>query len=319
MSENNNLQSQIQTLVGQAKIEEALDVFAHWASTNNNDLYNSVILLKGRYSSSKRNENLGLVSFSDASRDRAMIANSILELSNQIKVADPPKADSTPSSSTPTNVRAPDAMSNKILFLASNPLNTDKLELEREFARLFTSLKEGNIAFDVQPEWTLTPQDLQTALLRHRPRILHFSGHGAGKGAAGTRALGDDKSNKETPAGIYFQDSKGMSQLVSEIALANLFKICLRKFPIEVVLLNACHSKTQAEAISLAGVPYVIGMSEAVNDTTAIAFSSGFYRGISSENDVEFAFDLARSAVMLEGLPGEHIPMLYKGGKVINS
>ncbi len=61
-----------------------------------------------------------------------------------------------------------------------------------------------------------------------------------------------------------------------------LFKICIKRFPIDVVLLNACHSETQAAAISMAGVKYVIGMNRAVKDTTAIEFSAGFYRGMAS-------------------------------------
>jgi CHAT domain/Effector-associated domain 11 len=303
----NNLQSQIQNLVAQAKIDEALELFGQWAEKNNAELYNNVILLKGRFSTSKRNENLGLVSFSDASRDRAIIANSVLELSKQI------------SSSLPVvDVLGKPAKSNTILFLSSNPINTDKLELEKEFAKLYTSLRESNnFPFDIKPEWTVTPQELQSNMLEQRPRIVHFSGHGIGGGQAGDRAIGE-ASTPEQEAGIYLQDANGKGQLVSGFALANLFKICLKRFPIDAVLLNACHSKSQAEAISQAGVPYVIGMNRAVKDSTAIVFSTGFYRGLASENDIEFAFDLAVNAIMLEGLSGEDIPVLYKQGKVVN-
>jgi Effector-associated domain 11/CHAT domain len=307
----NNLQSQIQNLVAQAKIDEALNLFGQWAEKNNSELYNNVILLKGRFSTSKRNENLGLVSFSDASRDRAIIANSVLELTKQI-------SDSDVKNETKTEVKPSVSASNKILFLASNPINTNKIDLEKEFAKLYTSLRENdNFPFDIKPEWSVTPQDLQREMLALRPRIVHFSAHGIGGGEAGDRAIGE-ASTPEQEVGIYLQDANGMGQLVSGFALANLFKICLKRFPIDVVLLNACHSKSQAEAISLAGVPYVIGMNRAVKDSTAIEFSSGFYRGLASENDIEFAFDLAVNAIMLEGLSGEDIPVLYKEGKVIN-
>jgi Effector-associated domain 11/CHAT domain len=306
-----NLQSQIQNLVAQAKIDEALELFGQWAEKNNAELYNNVILLKGRFSTSKRNENLGLVSFSDAARDRAIIANSVLELTKQI-------ADSDVKNETKIDVKPSVSASNKILFLASNPLNTDKLDLEKEFAKLYTSLKESdNFPYDIRPTWTVTPQELQSGMLEQRPRIVHFSGHGTGGGEAGDRAIGE-ASTPEQEAGIYLQDANGKGQLVSGFALANLFKICLKRFPIDAVLLNACHSKSQAEAISLAGVPYVIGMNRAVKDSTAIVFSTGFYRGLASENDIEFAFDLAVNAIMLEGLSGEDIPVLYKEGKVIS-
>jgi hypothetical protein len=307
----NNLQSQIQNLVAQAKIDEALELFGQWAEKNNAELYNNVILLKGRFSTSKRNENLGLVSFSDASRDRAIIANSVLELSKQIATSDV-------KNETKTDIKSSISTSNKILFLASNPVNTDKLDLEKEFAKLYTSLKESdNFPYDIRPTWTVTPQELQSGMLEQRPRIVHFSGHGIGGGEAGDRAIGEALT-PEQEVGIYLQDTNGKGQLVSGLALANLFKICLKRFPIDAVLLNACHSKSQAEAISLAGVPYVIGMNRAVKDSTAIVFSTGFYRGLASENDIEFAFDLAVNAIMLEGLSGEDIPVLYKEGKVIN-
>jgi Effector-associated domain 11/CHAT domain len=307
----NNLQSQIQNLVAQAKIEEALELFGQWAEKNNAELYNNVILLKGRFSTSKRNENLGLVSFSDASRDRAIIDNSVLELTKQI-------ADSDIKNVTETEVKHSLSASNKILFLASNPVNTDKIDLEKEFARLYTSLRESdNFPYDIRPTWSVTPQDLQNGMLEQRPRIVHFSGHGIGGGEAGDRAIGE-ATTPEQEVGIYLQDANGKGQLVSGFALANLFKICLKRFPIDVVLLNACHSKSQAEAISLAGVPYVIGMNRAVKDSTAIVFSTGFYRGLASENDIEFAFDLAVNAIMLEGLSGEDIPVLYKEGKIVS-
>jgi Effector-associated domain 11/CHAT domain len=306
-----NLQSQIQNLVAQAKIDEALNLFGQWAEKNNAELYNNVILLKGRFSTSKRNENLGLISFSDASLDRAIIANSVLELSKQIATSDV-------KNETKTDIKLSLSTSNKILFLASNPVNTDKLDLEKEFAKLYTSLKESdNFPYDIRPTWTVTPQELQSGMLEQRPRIVHFSGHGIGGGEAGDRAIGE-ASTPEQEVGIYLQDTNGKGQLVSGLALANLFKICLKRFPIDAVLLNACHSKSQAEAISLAGVPYVIGMNRAVKDSMAIVFSTGFYRGLASENDIEFAFDLAVNAIMLEGLSGEDIPVLYKEGKVIN-
>jgi hypothetical protein len=72
-------------LVGKAKLDDAFTLFEQWAyNENKSDIKNSLILLKGRFSSFKRDENLGLVSFSDASRNRAILANSFLELVKEI-------------------------------------------------------------------------------------------------------------------------------------------------------------------------------------------------------------------------------------------
>jgi Effector-associated domain 11 len=80
-----NIKMTLLDLVGKAKLDDAFTLFEQWAhNENKSDIKNSLILLKGRFSSSKRNENLGLVSFSNASRNRAILANSFLELVKEI-------------------------------------------------------------------------------------------------------------------------------------------------------------------------------------------------------------------------------------------
>ena len=47
------------------------------------------------------------------------------------------------------------------------------------------------------------------------------------------------------------------------------------KFKIECVVLNACYSEVQADAIAL-HVPYLIGMNQAIGDSAAREFAVGF-------------------------------------------
>ena len=133
-------------------------------------------------------------------------------------------------------------------------------------------------------------------MLKHKPRIIHFSGHG-------------EKTGNFKEGGIVLQDSVAKPKLVTGKALASLFKIVSKRFHIDLVVLNSCYSEEQAEAI-IKHVPYVIGMNDTINDSSAIEFSTGFYRGLASEGDIEFSYELARNMIELEGLPDNDIPIL---------
>ena len=178
--------------------------------------------------------------------------------------------------------------------MASSPNDVGRLELEKEFTAVFTSLERFNDAQKrLQTELATNISSLQAALLKHKPCIVHFSGHGAEKG------------------GILLQDDKGSSIEVPPMALKNLFQILQKKFSINAVVLNACHSSVQAQAIA-EHVPYVIGMKAGIYDSASIEFSRAFYMAMASENDdVVFAFDIACNNIALTGIEGDNIPVLY--------
>ncbi len=312
-----SIQKTVQNLIASGNIEKAIDSFLQWANTQKqDDLSNSLILQKGRFSQLKRNENMGVVDSGEANRTRAQIANAILHMVGEVEDSGNLDSDDTigigASASTNTAKKSEISSNNTILFLAANPTDTTELDLEKEFSKVHNKLQDTN--YQVKANWALSPGALQDSLLKYKPRFVHFSGHGEGKATAGARGAlgGEKKSATPSQSGIYLQNASGGSQLVSGAALASLFKICMRKFKIDVVILNACYSEMQAKAIFEAGVPYVIGMNRAVNDDTAIEFANGFYRGLASEDDVVFAFDLAKNALLLEGLDGDDIPVLYK-------
>jgi CHAT domain len=82
------------------------------------------------------------------------------------------------------------------------------------------------------------------------PQIVHFSGHGIGginieEGIA-TRKFINKNANLPL-AGLVFEDETGQSQVVSGQALAKLFKLFNKQ--VECVVLNACYSEVQAQAI----------------------------------------------------------------------
>jgi len=181
----------------------------------------------------------------------------------------------------------------KILFLAANPSDTARLRLDAEVRSIDQAMRQAKFrdAFIFETHWAVRVTDIQDLLLRHEPNIIHFSGHGGGS------------------SGIIFEDNTGHSHPVPTHALSQLFS--LMKDKVQCVVLNACYSQQQAEAIA-EHIDYVIGMSEGIRDTAAISFSTAFYRALAYGKDIPTAFKLACNQIGLEGLNQEDIPKLLK-------
>jgi hypothetical protein len=144
-------------------------------------------------------------------------------------------------------------------------------------------------AFSLRSEWAVRPDDLQEALLEHRPHILHLSTH----------------ANRAE--GIFLEDDLGEKKPVSPQALANLISKLERR--IHIVFLNACYTKRQIKPLSEA-VDYIIAMNTSIGDKGAIVFAASFYRGLAFGLSVKAAFDLAISQLELESIPDTKTPTL---------
>jgi class 3 adenylate cyclase len=188
----------------------------------------------------------------------------------------------------------------KILILSANPLNTSRLRLEKEVEEIRTTLRLANKRdrFAIESRGAVRPGDLQQHLYEFKPSIVHFSGHGDGE------------------QGLAFEDEDGELKLVSTAALSDLFKLFARN--VECVLMNACYSEVQAEAIRQ-HIPYVIGMNQAIGDTAARKFAEGFYRGIWDDRSIEDAFASGVNAIALEGIPEALTPVLLRQSHNSNS
>lgn len=291
--------AEIRLLISDNEIEKAINALMQFSTLHDDqDLQNNLILLKSRFKQVKQRENAGLMDPRDVSREQAQITQALLYYVSESEKKYP-DTDSEKEVSDDENAAVP-AQRDVILFLASAPSDMAKLQLEKEFVRISRSLQDGLIDYNLKSEFALKPQDLQSAVLKHKPRIVHFSGHGA------------DANSTNKTGGIFLQDDKGEGQLVSGEALANMFSILLRKIEVEVVLLNSCYSEEQAKAI-VQSVPYVIGMNDSVKDGVAIEFAAGFYQSMSQyRDDIAFAFDLAKNQIQLTGLPQEDAPVMFK-------
>jgi len=164
----------------------------------------------------------------------------------------------------------------KILFLAANPRHTPKLALQAEADAIADALRRAKYGghFEFVTEYAVRVDQLQELLLQHRPHVVHFSGHGTGDGE------------------IILEDKDGSARAVTPEALSNTF--ALFHEDIRLVVINACFSQPQAEAIAQ-HVPGVVGMTAQVKDAPAIAFAVEFYRALAYGRDVRRAFDLGRN------------------------
>ncbi len=178
-----------------------------------------------------------------------------------------------------------------ILILAANPTNTSRLRLDEEVREINTALQraKNSYEYEIVTRWATRVEDLHRALLEYQPTIVHFCGHG-------------DGSN-----GLALENNFGQLQLVSTQALARLFG--LFQNTIECVLLNACYSLDQAEAIHQ-HIDYVVGMNRAIGDVAAIKFATGFYDALGAGRPIEECFAIGCTLLDLQGIPEDLTPVL---------
>lgn len=180
----------------------------------------------------------------------------------------------------------------KILILSSNPKDTARLRLDEEVREITEGLTrcKNREQFSIHQVWAVRLRDLRRAMLDHEPHIVHFCGH-------------------SQEQGLMVEDDNGKTVLVPVEALSGLFELFTTQ--IECVLLNACYSEIQAEAINK-HINYVIGMTEGVNDKTAIEFAIGFYDALGAGKTFDEAFKFGKNAIQLYNIPQHFIPILKR-------
>ena len=112
---------------------------------------------------------------------------------------------------------------------------------------------------------------------------------------------------------LVFQNDSGNTKLVTKEAIMATMNTMVDN--IRVVLFNSCFSSEQAEAITQY-VDVAIGMNDSIGDEAARVFAAQFYSAIGFGRSITQAFDQAKAALMLEGIPEERIPELFVGDGV---
>lgn len=171
-----------------------------------------------------------------------------------------------------------------VLYLAANPDKSNPLRIDAEVRRVQEAIRgslfRDNVKVEYRPAADLS--SLIHGLNDHRPRIVHFSGHGNEGGIA----TDGGKVNKATAKTLSFD-------LLAKALLAT-------DSPPEIVVLNSCKSSSARKALLTAtnpAVKIVISMRASVTDIAAAAFAIHFYAAIAAGQSVKAAFEQGKVAV----------------------
>ena len=174
----------------------------------------------------------------------------------------------------------------KVLFLAANPGDMTSLHLDIEIREIQKTVRDE---LNVVVGWAVRADDLLQHLNEHRPQIVHFSGHGTRTG----KIVVEDNDRNSVPLSLH--------------AVTHLFGAFADT--VRLVVLNACFSLPQAEAITKV-VDCATGTPSGIDDSDAIAFSVSFYQAIGFGRSVAQAFDQGCIALDFRSAPEALRPLL---------
>jgi hypothetical protein len=184
-----------------------------------------------------------------------------------------------------------------VLFFAADPFpatyGTRSLQLDEDVRNIRVKVRAAEYRDALIFDYRLAarPDDLIQALNETPPQVVHFSGHG-------------------TNEGLVLVGTDGGPQPVSPAALRQLFQAF--RGDIQVVVLNACLSLPQAQAIAET-VGCAIGTRDRISDGAAITFGGSFYRALAFGHSVQTAFEQARAALAMEHPREADIPQIIVG------
>jgi CHAT domain len=175
-----------------------------------------------------------------------------------------------------------------ILLLGASPRDRVALELDAEFDRIDRAVRLGSLRdrFAVRVSQETRGDQLVPLLLENNATVVQFSGHGTGDG-------------------LVFQTSNSQSQPLSTDFLKRVFADLTS---VRCVVLNACYSAAQANAIAT-HVGAVIAMNDRVSDVAASAFSEIFYQALAEGHSLRSAFDLGVIQVEIAAPDESETPM----------
>lgn len=215
--------------------------------------------------------------------------------------------------STPTaevryvEVRPPEPEKLRVLYLTANPEATEEtvtapdgtvqrfgtwLRVDQEVRQVRQALRGSRFRDLVQVDHApaATVSDLIDGLNDHRPHVVHFSGHASVEGVLMENDAGDGQG-----ADVTFG-------LLARVLGAT-------DDPPRLLVMNACESLAGADDV-LRTVPAIVGMSESIDDTSAIVFASAFYSAIASAQSLATALEQAKVRMLAAVLDGSDLPEL---------
>lgn len=210
-----------------------------------------------------------------------------------------PPAPRTPGPGT-LQPASPNLQPPTILFLASDPRGVGDLMVDTEISKISIVISDSDLR--LKPEMDVRRDTLTKTILDAKPTYVHFSVHGV------------DDQDGWNPEGIILQNRERNPEVASTEDLKDIFSTLQEVLELQLVFLNACLSENQARVIS-AYVPYVVGMSDEIENGVAISFAEGFYLGLSRYPDqIPFAFKMGLRQLKEDGHLEKELPRLFHLG-----
>ncbi|MCA9634484.1 MAG: CHAT domain-containing protein [Myxococcales bacterium] len=179
--------------------------------------------------------------------------------------------------------QSPDPVSLRILLVSASPSSERRLRVDREHREITARIRGARHRdrVDVEPLSAARFEDLRTALMQHKPHVLHLSCHG------------------EEDGSLVLESSTGEGSRI--IPPRNLLML-LRAVgdELRLVVVNACHAVAVAREIPTIGA-LSVGIREAIHDDEAIDFSVAFYEALAFGQPVEAAFEAALAGLVVDG------------------
>lgn len=183
-----------------------------------------------------------------------------------------------------------------VLLIAGTPDGGEQpLRLDREAREIDLQVQSSAYRDHIELRWMQATQvrDLIDALNRHKPDVVHFSGHGA-------------------ESELLFEGPDGTPLALSGEQLATLLQTAPHR--IRMMVFNACNSATQAEAAT-EWAEFAIGMEQPINDDAAKEWAGQFYGSLASGQTVARAFAQATAqAEVLTSVASAGGPRLFDNG-----
>ncbi|MBX7243570.1 MAG: CHAT domain-containing protein [Bacteroidia bacterium] len=263
-----------------------------------NDVYNDIIGISARFYSNEKSNKMGVISSEDYRLESNKIRSALQYSLENYKPNGNFVFDESDSGAQPPTPPPTQNTLKKILMFTANPAGTAKLNLDKEHSQIALKLQGRQAVFPLITERAVDKTSFREKVYLEKPAFLHFSGHG--------EAVDNELTQMNLPNGgliVQNDDHNGYETLSSDV-LEVLFEYFREEgISLSAVVLNACWSENQASAISK-HVPFVIGTTQKIKDTFAIAFSVGFYFRLAEsypQIDIPAAFKSGRTAAVLAG------------------
>lgn len=210
----------------------------------------------------------------------------------------------------------------KLLILTANPAKTALIDINSEIVEIFEAFQNGDLE-DIQIKFRkrVTYSQLRKEILREKPHMVHFSGHGnltnpsvinayRGRGIMAEESidesiilLHDDENRDPFPVDITL-----LKETLSDL-------ITNHQVPLKLFVINACYTDNMALTISTLGI-YVVGARMPLLEKASIKFTGEFYRGLADGHSIEKSFYSGIISLRAYDQSMDSYT-LYKGGKKI--